>query len=111
MVTKWTQALRERYPENSDTCSPLPLWNPHCDTGGADISYLPVRTGLTQIVLHTGLRPEVFFKPQEVWEIRGAEYVHSFCRASQPPDATIRQRHYQPSIRSRFGASIKVEGS
>ena len=25
--------------------------------------------------LSQGLRPEVYFKPQEVWEIRGAEYV------------------------------------
>lgn len=26
---------------------------------------------------HTaGLKPEVFFKPQEVWEIKGAEYVN-----------------------------------
>ena len=24
---------------------------------------------------HLGLKPEVYFKPQEVWEIRGAEYV------------------------------------
>ncbi|KAI0358467.1 ATP-dependent DNA ligase [Trametes cingulata] len=51
------KSLRERYPENSDTCSSQPLWQPECDTGG--------------------LRPEVYFKPQEVWEIRGADITIS----------------------------------
>ncbi|KAI0630379.1 ATP-dependent DNA ligase [Trametes polyzona] len=51
------KSLRERYPENSDTCSSHPLWQPECDTGG--------------------LRPEVYFKPQEVWEIRGADITIS----------------------------------
>ncbi|KZT08332.1 ATP-dependent DNA ligase [Laetiporus sulphureus 93-53] len=51
------KSLSERYPENSDTCSPEPLWEPECETGG--------------------LRPEVFFKPQEVWEIRGADVTVS----------------------------------
>ncbi|OSX66434.1 hypothetical protein POSPLADRAFT_1043869 [Postia placenta MAD-698-R-SB12] len=51
------KSLGERYPENSDTCSPQPLWDPECETGG--------------------LRPEVFFKPQEVWEIRGADITIS----------------------------------
>ncbi|KAL1939770.1 hypothetical protein VTO73DRAFT_9470 [Trametes versicolor] len=51
------KSLHERYPENSDTCSSHPLWQPECDTGG--------------------LRPEVYFKPQEVWEIRGADITIS----------------------------------
>ncbi|KAI0775738.1 ATP-dependent DNA ligase [Trametes elegans] len=51
------KGLRERYPENSDTCAPQPLWQPECDTGG--------------------LKPEVYFKPQEVWEIRGADITVS----------------------------------
>ncbi|RPD59828.1 ATP-dependent DNA ligase [Lentinus tigrinus ALCF2SS1-6] len=51
------KSLRERYPEGSDTCSSQPMWQPECDTGG--------------------LRPEVYFKPQEVWEIRGADVTIS----------------------------------
>ncbi|KAI0663494.1 ATP-dependent DNA ligase [Cubamyces menziesii] len=51
------KGLRERYPENSDTCSSQPMWQPECDTGG--------------------LKPEVYFKPQEVWEIRGADITIS----------------------------------
>ncbi|KAH0588895.1 hypothetical protein H2248_004684 [Termitomyces sp. 'cryptogamus'] len=49
--------LRERYPlsENSDTCSQQPLWD--CDVGGST--------------------PEVYFKPTEVWEIRGADITLS----------------------------------
>ncbi|KAI0949394.1 hypothetical protein AcW1_009022 [Taiwanofungus camphoratus] len=49
--------LKERYPEDSDTCSRQPLWEPACVTGG--------------------LKPEVYFKPQEVWEIRGADITLS----------------------------------
>ncbi|KAG6830454.1 hypothetical protein H0H92_000607 [Tricholoma furcatifolium] len=54
--------LTARYPlsEDSDTCSQRPLWN--CETGGS-------------------LIPEVYFKPSEVWEIRGAEYVPQ-CNSS-----------------------------
>ncbi|KAI0706815.1 hypothetical protein C8T65DRAFT_651542 [Cerioporus squamosus] len=51
------KSLRERYPEGSDTCSSQPMWQPECDIGG--------------------LRPEVYFKPQEVWEIRGADITIS----------------------------------
>ncbi|KAI0645719.1 ATP-dependent DNA ligase [Trametes meyenii] len=51
------KALKERYPESSDTCATQPLWQPECDTGG--------------------LKPEVYFKPQEVWEIRGADITVS----------------------------------
>ncbi|KAI1794145.1 ATP-dependent DNA ligase [Ganoderma leucocontextum] len=51
------KSLQERYPENSDTCSSQPMWQPECDTGG--------------------LKPEVYFKPQEVWEIRGADITIS----------------------------------
>ncbi|TCD71252.1 hypothetical protein EIP91_011730 [Steccherinum ochraceum] len=49
--------LRERYPENSETCSREARWDYECETGG--------------------LRPEVYFKPQEVWEIRGADITIS----------------------------------
>ncbi|GLB37636.1 putative DNA ligase [Lyophyllum shimeji] len=51
------KALSERYhlSETSETCSREPLWG--CDTGG--------------------LVPEVYFKPQEVWEIRGADITLS----------------------------------
>ncbi|KAL4255020.1 DNA ligase [Abortiporus biennis] len=51
------KALRERYPEESETCSRQPLWDTECETGG--------------------LKPEVYFKPQEVWEIRGADVTIS----------------------------------
>ncbi|KAH9832195.1 uncharacterized protein C8Q71DRAFT_777822 [Rhodofomes roseus] len=51
------KSLKERYPEHSETCSPQPLWEPACETGG--------------------LKPEVYFKPQEVWEIRGADITIS----------------------------------
>ncbi|KIP10885.1 hypothetical protein PHLGIDRAFT_100459 [Phlebiopsis gigantea 11061_1 CR5-6] len=49
--------LREKYPEDSDTCSRQPQ-------------------GLYDI-LTGGLKPEVYFKPQEVWEIRGADVTVS----------------------------------
>ncbi|OCH95170.1 ATP-dependent DNA ligase [Obba rivulosa] len=49
--------LGERYPLDSETCSKQPMWDPVCDTGG--------------------LKPEVYFKPQEVWEIRGADVTIS----------------------------------
>jgi len=47
--------LNERYPEGSETCSREPLWE--------------VETG--------GYGPEVYFRPQEVWEIRGADITLS----------------------------------
>ncbi|KZS98440.1 ATP-dependent DNA ligase [Sistotremastrum niveocremeum HHB9708] len=49
------KALNERYPANSETCSPSPLWD--------------VETG--------GFSPSVYFKPMEVWEIRGADITQS----------------------------------
>ncbi|KAI0699263.1 ATP-dependent DNA ligase [Cytidiella melzeri] len=50
--------MRERYSEGSDNCAKTPVWlDPEVETGG--------------------LRPEVFFKPQEVWEIRGADITVS----------------------------------
>ncbi|KAK7687060.1 hypothetical protein QCA50_009560 [Cerrena zonata] len=51
------KGLNERYPLGSDTCAQEPCWDLECDTGG--------------------LRPEVYFKPQEVWEIRGADVTIS----------------------------------
>ncbi|KZV88075.1 ATP-dependent DNA ligase [Exidia glandulosa HHB12029] len=49
------KSLNERYPEDSDTCNRKNLWN--------------VESG--------GLRPGVFFKPAEVWEIKGADITLS----------------------------------
>ncbi|THU95401.1 ATP-dependent DNA ligase [Dendrothele bispora CBS 962.96] len=51
------KALSDRYKltEDSETCSKTARWE--CETGG--------------------LRPDVYFKPQEVWEIRGAEVTLS----------------------------------
>ncbi|CAL1707613.1 unnamed protein product [Somion occarium] len=51
------KALKERYPPDSETCAREPRWDPECDTGG--------------------LKPEFYFKPQEVWEIRGADVTIS----------------------------------
>ncbi|KAI0081242.1 ATP-dependent DNA ligase [Panus rudis PR-1116 ss-1] len=56
-TNEFYKALRERYPPDSETCAPEPRWDPEVDTGG--------------------LRPEVYFKPQEVWEIRGADVTLS----------------------------------
>jgi len=52
---KFYKAMRERYSDNSDTCSQQNLWD--VDTGD--------------------LKPQVFFKPSEVWEIRGADVTLS----------------------------------
>jgi len=49
------KALNERYTEQSDVCSTTSLWN--CNLGG--------------------YRPSVYFKPLEVWEIRGADITLS----------------------------------
>ncbi|KAF8520473.1 hypothetical protein BU17DRAFT_75690 [Hysterangium stoloniferum] len=49
------KALNERYAEQSDVCATTSLWN--CDPGG--------------------YRPSVYFKPVEVWEIRGADITLS----------------------------------
>ncbi|PCH43768.1 DNA ligase/mRNA capping enzyme [Wolfiporia cocos MD-104 SS10] len=51
------KSLKDRYPENSETCAAQPVWEPACETGG--------------------LKPEVYFRPQEVWEIRGADVTLS----------------------------------
>ncbi|KAI0344656.1 ATP-dependent DNA ligase [Trametopsis cervina] len=49
--------LRERYPEDSETCSKASAWDAQIETGG--------------------LRPQVYFEPREVWEIRGADITIS----------------------------------
>jgi len=49
------KAMRERYADDSDTSSRQNMWD--VDTGG--------------------LKPEVYFKPHEVWEIRGADVTLS----------------------------------
>ncbi|KAL5485090.1 hypothetical protein ACEPAI_7732 [Sanghuangporus weigelae] len=49
------KSLQERYPLDSETCSHTSLWN--------------INSG--------GYRPEVYFRPQEVWEIRGADITLS----------------------------------
>ncbi|KAF5322738.1 hypothetical protein D9619_002019 [Psilocybe cf. subviscida] len=48
-------SLRETYTPGSDNCSTKPLWE--CDFGG--------------------FRPDVYFKPREVWEMRGADITES----------------------------------
>ncbi|EJT97275.1 ATP-dependent DNA ligase [Dacryopinax primogenitus] len=49
------KSLNERYQEGSDTCSRTPLWD----------------------VETSGYSPSVYFKPQEVWEVRGADITIS----------------------------------
>ena len=34
LMRQAVQALRERYPEDSETCSRKPLWQDQCETGG-----------------------------------------------------------------------------
>ena len=63
------QAMRDRYPENSDTCSSENIWGV---TTGGEFKVTGMHIVLS-LILEPGLWPEVFFKPQEVWEIRGAE--------------------------------------
>ena len=51
------------------------MWEPECDTGGEFGTALSPgcpTDGANETCL-LGLKPEVYFKPQEVWEIRGAE--------------------------------------
>jgi len=50
------RSMRDRYPENSESCSKLPLW------GEADVG---------------SYSPGVYFRPHEVWEIRGADVTVS----------------------------------
>jgi len=50
------RSMRDRYPENSENCSKLPLWG-------------DVQVG--------GYSPSVYFRPHEVWEIRGADVTLS----------------------------------
>ncbi len=63
------QAFTERYKihEQSSVCSNRPSWA--CDMGGM---FLGCRLYVSPST-HLGYRPDVYFKPQEVWEIRGAE--------------------------------------
>ncbi|KAG8962030.1 hypothetical protein FRC03_004669 [Tulasnella sp. 419] len=51
------QAMAERYQVGSETCSKQPFKKVNCDFGG--------------------LIPSVFFKPSEVWELRGADITLS----------------------------------
>ncbi|TFY69614.1 hypothetical protein EVG20_g3074 [Dentipellis fragilis] len=50
------KAMKERYAEDTENCSKQPLWG-------------DVQTG--------GYRPSVYFRPHEVWEIRGADITVS----------------------------------
>ncbi|THH19950.1 hypothetical protein EW146_g1305 [Bondarzewia mesenterica] len=50
------KSMKERYAEDSENCSRLPLWD-DVDTGG--------------------YKPSVYFRPHEVWEIRGADITLS----------------------------------
>lgn len=67
------QAMKERYADDSDTCSRQNLWD--VDTGGIFPIMSVVNRSLN--VHYAGLRPEVYFKPDEVWEIRGADVTLS----------------------------------
>ncbi|KAJ3507543.1 hypothetical protein NLJ89_g6243 [Agrocybe chaxingu] len=49
------KSMRERYDTGSELCSKQPLWE--CDFGGYN--------------------PEVYFKPHEVWELKGADITES----------------------------------
>ncbi|PPQ99454.1 hypothetical protein CVT24_005261 [Panaeolus cyanescens] len=49
------KSMKERYSEGSESCSRKPLWE--CEMGG--------------------FKPDVYFRPDEVWEIRGADITES----------------------------------
>ncbi|CAA7261687.1 unnamed protein product [Cyclocybe aegerita] len=49
------KSMRERYDPGSELCSKQPLWE--CDFGG--------------------YKPEIYFKPHEVWELKGADITES----------------------------------
>lgn len=62
--------MKERYTEDTDVCSKQPLWD--CEFGG-DIVVSTSPSPLLTLSIIIGFQPNVYFKPQEVWEIRGAE--------------------------------------
>ena len=66
------QSLNVRYPEDSETCVHANSWG--VATGGEQFPVY-MTPDATHLLYSAGLRPEVYFKPQEVWEIRGAESV------------------------------------
>ena len=59
--------LNNKYPEGTETCSQTSLWN--VETGGMHLTFV------TLVLIAVGYSPSVYFKPSEVWEIRGAEYA------------------------------------
>jgi len=66
-----SQAMRERYNVDSDeseNCSKQPKWD--CDFGGTYFSILNMQLAHQY---WTGYKPSVYFRPHEVWEIKGAE--------------------------------------
>ncbi|TFK44414.1 ATP-dependent DNA ligase [Crucibulum laeve] len=81
------KALGERYSltDSSQTCSARPMWE--CDFGG--------------------FTPDVYFKPQEVWEIRGADVTLS-------PVSTAAQgmfsRDHDRGLSLRFPRFIRLRG-
>lgn len=64
------QEMVAHYSKGSDNCSTQPLWG--INTGGACIIICEKSLG-SWLILLAGFRPDVYFRPHEVWEIRGAE--------------------------------------
>ncbi|KAG8834684.1 hypothetical protein FRC17_007769 [Serendipita sp. 399] len=63
------KSLNDRYPIDSETCSKTSLWN--VDTGG--------------------YRPSVYFRPSEVWEVRGAENTAFLDSLTISPTSVVAQ--------------------
>ena len=67
------KALNDRYAVGGETCATTALWN--VDTGGTpSVGHSPFRP-TDACCRFVGYHPSVYFKPSEVWEIRGAEWV------------------------------------
>jgi DNA ligase-1 len=64
------QSMKDRYSEDSENCSKLPLWG-DVQVGGTSGGLLSSGSRITLWLL--GYSPSVYFRPHEVWEIRGAE--------------------------------------
>ncbi|KAH9061282.1 DNA ligase [Lactarius vividus] len=58
------RSMKDRYSEDSENCSKLPLWG-------------DVEAGGTITLWLLGYSPSVYFRPHEVWEIRGADVTLS----------------------------------
>ncbi|KAI9442212.1 DNA ligase [Lactarius indigo] len=58
------RSMKDRYSKDSENCSKLPLWG-------------DVEAGGTITLWLLGYSPSVYFRPHEVWEIRGADVTLS----------------------------------